>query len=42
MENLAEPSAAAAATTVILLTAVGILILERRFSLFKSLLGSTH
>jgi putative spermidine/putrescine transport system permease protein len=42
MENLAEPSAAAAATAVILLTAVGILILEQRFSLFKSLLGSTR
>lgn len=42
MENLAEPSAAAAATAVILLTAVGILVLERHFSLFKSLLGSTR
>ena len=42
MENLAEPSAAAAASVVILLTATGVLLLERWFSLFGALLGSAR
>lgn len=39
MENLAEPSVAAASATVILLTAAVCLILERRYDLFRSLAG---
>lgn len=39
MENLAEPSVAAASTTVIVLTALLCLLLERRYSLFRSLAG---
>lgn len=39
MENLAEPSVAAASTTVIVLTALVCLILERRYDLFRSLAG---
>ena len=39
MENLAEPSVAAASTAVIILTAMLCLILERRYDLFRSLAG---
>lgn len=39
MENLAEPTVAAASTTVVLLTAVLCLLLERRYALFRSLAG---
>jgi putative spermidine/putrescine transport system permease protein len=39
MENLAEPSVAAASSTVIVLTALLCLVLERRYSLFRSLAG---
>lgn len=39
MENLAEPSVAAASTTVIVLTALLCLVLEKRYSLFRSLAG---
>lgn len=39
MENLAEPSVAAASTAVIILTALLCLILERRYDLFRSLAG---
>lgn len=42
MENLAEPSIAAAATVMIVITVVGILILERFVSLFGSLAGSAR
>lgn len=37
MENLAEPSVAAASTTVILLTTLMCLVLEKRYSLFATL-----
>lgn len=37
MENLAEPSVAAASTTVIICTALLCLLLERRYSLFRAL-----
>ncbi|MBN8943009.1 MAG: ABC transporter permease [Rhizobiales bacterium] len=39
MENLAEPSAAAASAAVIVLTALLCLVLERRYALFRSLAG---
>ena len=39
MENLAEPSVAAASTAVIVVTAVCCLILEKRYQLFRSLAG---
>jgi len=39
MENLAEPSVAAASTLVIAVTAGCCLLLERRYALFKSLAG---
>lgn len=39
MENLAEPSVAAASTAVIVLTAILCLLLERRYALFRSLAG---
>lgn len=39
MDNMAEPSSAAAASAVIALTALGILLLERKFALFRSLAG---
>ncbi|MBA4790107.1 MAG: ABC transporter permease [Pseudomonadota bacterium] len=39
MENLAEPSVAAASTAVIVVTALCCLLLERRYQLFRSLAG---
>lgn len=39
MENLAEPSVAAASATVVLLTALLCLVLEWRYALFRSLAG---
>lgn len=39
MENLAEPSVAAASTTVIILTAICCLFMEAKYKLFRSLAG---
>lgn len=39
MENLAEPSVAAASSTVIVATALICLLMEKRYSLFRSLAG---
>lgn len=39
MENLAEPTVAAASTTVVVVTAALCLVLERRYGLFRSLAG---
>jgi putative spermidine/putrescine transport system permease protein len=42
MENLAEPSSAAAASVAIVLTAASVLVLEWRFSMFRSVLGGAR